>query len=440
MSEAALTWSVALAIAAGIWLPYYVRFRRRITVDAARKEEATALRIDRPIAQYPYVDPFRCAGCATCIEACPEGDVLGIVGGTAVIINGFRCIGIGECETACPVEAIEVGLGDLRSRDDVPLLDEHLQTNLPGVFVAGELGGLSLVSNAVREGRKVADYVAIEVSTEGPAAAGIHDLAIVGAGPAGLSAALAAKAAGLSYLVFERAKGLGGTVLNYPRRKMVLTQPVELPPWGRLANSAYEKEELLGLFENLVEESGLSIQFDASVRTIAAEGDLYRIETSKGTYSARRVLLALGRRGRPRTLGVPGEEHAKVTYKLIDADSYSACSILVVGGGDSAVEAAIALARSGTNRVALSYRKDRLVRVKQRNHELVERLISDGAIHPLFGTQVRKINSRTVELQSGDNVLKLENDYVLVCIGGVPPFRLLREIGVQFGGTEATCD
>lgn len=229
MPEALLLWSASLALVALIVFPYLLRFRRRVRLDRERKEEAAALGIDKPAAQFPYIDPAHCIGCGACVRACPEGDVLGIVGGTAVVVNGLRCVGHARCEAACPVGAITVGLGDLRSREDVPLLDESGQTTVPGVYVVGELGGLSLVRNAVFQGRKIAEQIAAAA----PAASadpGVLDLAVVGAGPAGLSAGLTASHAGLSYVVLEREPTLGGSLLHYPRRKMVLTQPVELPP------------------------------------------------------------------------------------------------------------------------------------------------------------------------------------------------------------------
>jgi NAD-dependent dihydropyrimidine dehydrogenase PreA subunit len=149
-----LVWGVSVAVVAAIVLPYVLSFRRRRHSDRSRKEEAVRLGVDRPQAQFPFVDPMRCIGCGACVDACPEGDVLGIVGGTATVVNGLRCVGHGRCEIACPVGAIEVGLGDLKSRKDIPVLDEWQQTSVPGVFVAGELGGLALVKNAIAQARR----------------------------------------------------------------------------------------------------------------------------------------------------------------------------------------------------------------------------------------------------------------------------------------------
>jgi len=440
MFEQTLIWSFAIALVLAIWLPFAWSHRRRVRADEERKAEATRLRIDRPAGQYPYIDPLRCVGCSACVDACPEGDVLGMVGGTAVIVNGLRCIGIAECEKACPVGAITVGLGDVRSRADMPLLDDDLQTNLPGVFIAGELGGLSLVSNAVRQGRAVIEHVRERIDRGITAKVdGVLDLAIVGAGPAGLSAGLAAQTNELDYVILERERTLGGTVLNYPRRKMVLTQPVRLPPWGVLSATSYQKEDLLAFFEQLVREADLCVRFGEAVEKLEARDAHYVLETGEATYRARHVLLALGRRGHPRKLGVPGEEQAKVVYRLIDADSYRDAKVLVVGGGDSAVEAAIALARDGSNEVTLSYRRERLVRVKRKNQEALDDLLARGRLRTLFSSEVEAIGSGVVSVSVlGGEVVDLPNDFVFVLIGGEPPFELLRRLGVRFGGESTT--
>lgn len=437
LSESTLLWSAALLLAALIVLPYLWRFRRRARRDRERKEEAVALGIDRPAAQYPYVNPLHCIGCGACVRACPEGDVLGIVGGTAVVVNGLRCVGHARCEEACPVGAITVGLGDLKSREDVPLLDETQETTVPGLYIVGELGGLSLVRNAVFQGRKITEHIAETLRSE-PAAEGALDaldVVIVGAGPAGLSAGLTAGTAGLSYAVLEREETLGGSLLHYPRRKMVLTQPVELPPWGALTREEYAKETLLELFEGMVRDHLLNVRFGEAVEDVQKQDGTFLIRSSKGTtLRARTVVLALGRRGTPRKLGIPGEELSKVMYRLIDAESYQGQKILVVGGGDSAAEAAIGLSRQSGNEVTLSYRREKLVRLKKKNQDALDCLLAEGKVRPLFSSQPTEIEPVRVRLKAGGETVDLENDYVFVFAGGVPPFDLLKRIGVRFGG------
>jgi len=431
-----IVWGVTIGIVAIIVVPYVLRFRRRLAHDRARKAEAARLGIDRPAAQFPYIDSLACVGCGACVEACPEGDVLGVVSGTAVVINGLRCVGHGHCEEACPVGAIEVGLGDLKSRADVPLLTEDLGTTVEGVLVAGELGGLSLVRNAVSQGRRAVEGVERLLAREGgPAEPGVADLAIIGAGPAGLSAALTAADRGLSYAVFEREPTLGGSLLHYPRRKMVLTQQVEIPPWGRLDREEYPKEQLLELFEGMVSAHRLQVRFGEPVEGLERVGRHFRLRSPGGEFDARCVVLAQGRRGLPRKLGVPGEDLPKVMYRLLDAAAYHDRKILVVGGGDSAVEAAIGLARESSNRVTLSYRREKLVRIKKKNQDAIDKALASGKVEGLFGSQVVEIAERNVRLRLADQSTRaVENDYVFVFAGGVPPFDLLQKIGARFGG------
>lgn len=435
-SEATLIWVVGAAVVLAVFVPYLVRFAARNRRDLERKREAELLGIDRPIAQFPYVDPNICVGCGACVKACPEGDVLGLVGGTSVVINGLRCVGHARCEEACPVGAIEVGLGDLKSRRDVPLLDDQMQTNLPRVYVAGELGGIALVRNATLQGRQAVEVVAGRVSARGSDPKSL-DLLIVGAGPAGLSASLMAKTMGLRYMTIEKEDSLGGSILHYPRRKMVLTQPVDLSPWGALTREEYTKEDLLDLFWRMVGENGLSVNFGESLEEIERENGHYLVRSKLEEYRSRHILLAIGRRGSPRKLGVTGEELAKVMYRLVDAESYKGKRILVVGGGDSAVEAAIGLAHQEGNQVSLSYRKERLFRIKKKNQDKIEALFENGGVSPLLSSNLVEVREDSVLLDVGeDEPVELENDFVFIFAGGVPPFKFLQGMGVRFGGDD----
>ena len=433
--ESVLIWITMLALAGTCVLVYTRRFRHQRVADADRLRQNRELGMDRPVGQYPLIDAGQCIGCGTCVSACPEHDVLGIVMGRAVVINGARCIGHGKCAEACPVGAIRIGLGDITKRDDIPLLTAKGETTVPGVWIAGELSGYALINNAVAQGRSVMEAIA---AARGPRLEGpsnLLDVVIVGAGPAGLCAGLVAAEKGLTSVILDQ-QGAGGTILQYPRRKLVMVQPVEIPRIGRLPKHEYIKEELLEIWEQLHRDSGLDIRIGPRVTGVKGKRGDFTVETTAGSWRARHVLLALGRRGSPRRLNVPGEDLAKVAYKLIDAEAYKGRRVLVVGGGDSAVEAAMGLAHQPGCEVTLSYRKPELMRIKQRNAERFAELVEAGRLDFRGNTNVKAIQAERVVLEGPTGPVVLPNDEVFILAGGVPPFGLLRDIGVAFGGDQ----
>jgi thioredoxin reductase/Pyruvate/2-oxoacid:ferredoxin oxidoreductase delta subunit len=417
-----------------VWL-HVRRFRRR---EAVAHSAAARARVsgERPRAQHPRIDVTHCIGCGACADACPEGSVLAVVAGKAALVQPERCIGHGLCADACPVGAIEIVTAPPSVRADTPLLSPELETNIPGVFVAGELGGLSLIKNAVRQGRECVDTIARRRQARGPLSSQVADVCIVGAGPAGLAAALRAHELRLSYVLLEQGD-LGGAVAKYPRQKLVLTSPFELPLYGKFKKLHITKEELLGLWQRVVRETGLAIRTGARVEHVQRDLDGgFTVATTRGAFRSRAVVLAVGRRGTPRTLGVPGEDLPKVLYDLIDAASYRGKRILVVGGGDSAVEAALGLAHQSGNRVTLSYRRDAFVRLKQRNETKIAEAMRRHTVSVVFNSQPVAVRAASVVLDVAGTQRELPNDLVWALLGGTPPTAFLERIGVQVGAGE----
>jgi len=429
--ESQVIWFITFALIILIIIPYYIKFRRQQKKDEQRKREAVELGIDKPRAQFPFIDQANCIGCGSCVLACPEGDVLGVVFGKATVINGMRCVGHGLCEPACPVGAIEVGLGDIKTREDIPHVDEYYESNVPGIFIVGELGGISLIRNAVEHGTKA--ITKIVGKPERSSDPDVKDVLIIGAGPAGLTAALTAIQHNLNYLVLDQQEP-GGTILQYPRQKLVMTQPVEIPLYGKLKKPEYSKENLLEMWNQLINKYSIQIRTGTQVEKVIRHNGEFHVFSTNGKFRSKYVVLAMGRRGTPRKLGVPGEELPKVAYQLIDAQSYSHQNILVVGGGDSAVEAAVGLARQKGNKVTISYRKPIFFRIKKKNEKNLNELLKQKKIKAFFESNVLEIDEKSVQLQTKEQILEIPNDYVFVFAGGIPPFKMLQDMGISFGG------
>lgn len=434
---------VALALAfAAAWQRRADLQRQRLALHeraamAARTGEAAPL-------QVPRIDLAKCLGCGTCVRECPEEGVLALVHGQAAVVNAAGCVGHARCVSECPAGAVTLSRGDLSQRRDVPALDGELQAiGRDGLFLVGEVTAHSLIRTAVAHGARVAATIARRVRGAGePAQAGVDDAVIVGAGPGGFAAALGCRQHGLRCTLIDQEQALGGAVARYPRHKLVLTDVVDLPLHGRLAQREYQKEELMALWEQLAARhrvpfrGGVRCERIERLEPPAKDGARFVVHTDQGPLRTRTVVLAVGRRGTPRRLGVPGEQLPHVTYSLLDAAAHRGRQCVVVGGGDSAVEAAIGLAEQPDTRVTIVYRQDAFFRIRSKNRQRLEQRLADGRIEALLATDVTAIDRQHVEVtQRGDGggvALQLRADDVFVLIGGEPPFAWLEQNGVSF--------
>jgi thioredoxin reductase (NADPH) len=408
---------------------YVTRQRRIHKRSRLVQEEMVSAGLTEPASLHPTIDASRCLGCGACVTACPEQphhEVLGLIDGKAVLVGPADCIGHGACKTACPFDAITLVLGTERRGIDIPVLKPNFESNVPGIYVAGELGGMGLIKNALTQGQQALESIS-RARLKHP---GALDVLIVGAGPAGLAASLAAKKLGLTYQTVEQ-DSLGGAVFQYPRGKLVMTAPVDLPLVGKVHFRHTSKEELLKFWTRTCESNGLQIRYKERVESIERKDGAFHVRTTAGQYVASTVLLAIGRRGTPRKLGVRGEELPKVVYRLIDPEQYRGQKVVVVGGGDSALEAAASIAELGDTSVTLSYRGEAFQRAKQRNRQRVEAAKADDRLKVLLNSQVDEIRPEEVVLKLSGQKLEVSNDAIIVSAGGILPNDFLRSIGIE---------
>lgn len=426
--EKILIYSFALILAVVLVFMYIRKKNKASRIVEEKIKKAKEAGMYEPVSLHPYIDETRCIQTGACITACHEHDILGIRNGKATIINASRCVGHGACFHACPTEAISLRIGTEKRGVELPHINTNFETNVSGIFIAGELGGMGLIKNATIQGRQAAENIAKSIKKDHYAT---YDLIIIGAGPAGIAASLSAKKLGLKFLVLEQ-DTLGGTVFTFPRKKIVMTSPMDLPLVGKVKLYETSKAELLELWQTALKKHNIQITENSKVDSILSENGIFKVFTLKGeNYTSASVLLAIGRRGTPRKLNVPGEMTEKVAYRLLEPEEISGKDILVVGGGDSAIETALLLADQ--NRVTISYRSEVFNRIKPKNSTAISEAAEEGRLEVRMNSNLLFIEEGSITLSQGKDAeqVKLKNDLVYIFAGGELPTQFLEKAGIK---------
>ncbi|MAT57823.1 MAG: 4Fe-4S ferredoxin [Ignavibacteriae bacterium] len=411
----------------GLWVViYYLRNSKKKSKSVEEKiEKAKEFGFYEPVSLSPKINYDICIGSGACVAACPEKDILGLVNGRAATINASRCVGHGACFHACPVQAITLVIGTEKRGVDLPHVKPTYETNVPGIYIAGELGGMGLIKNAAEQGKQAVNNIYKSLSDKKN---NDYDLVIIGAGPAGISASLTAKKLGLKFITIDQ-DSLGGTVFTFPRSKVVMTKPMELDLYGKLKLVETSKSELISIWNEVLSKNNISINENEKVIDIKKDNYGFNVVTSKSKYNASKVILAIGRRGSPRKLNVPGEGKEKVFYRLLEPELLKEKNVLIVGGGDSAVESALLL--SEENNVTISYRNNSFSRLKPKNHEKILEAIDSNKLKVIYESNVIEICDNEVKLRVNENEIVIANDLVYIFAGGELPNTFLEKIGID---------
>jgi thioredoxin reductase len=421
---------------------------------------------DGPDYPHPVIVTERCIGCHACVDACPH-DVLAIVDNVAVPVARDQCAEDTSCQVECPVNpkaCIVVNTTKIIKPRPVPVRNEKFMTNVPGCYIIGDVSGTPLIKNAANEGADVVKYIAEEMRTALPEPKAEYDVAIIGIGPAGLSAAVLARQHNLRYVGIEQDKVLA-TIDAYPKNKYVFFKPETMESRGgiEVAGAGQQREDILASWVGTMMKTGVTVNESESCKAIkrAEDGDYFTVRTERGlqrepiTYTARRVIIAIGNRGTPMKLGVEGEEmkitrnghmEDKVMYKLTNPEEFRRRKVTIVGGGNSAVEAAVDLVarRDGDqitfrpteeiNDVTLVVRSDFKNDLKFGNKLQVYHCIDEGKIKVYFGAAIKEISDTEVVLmdtRTKEEKAKIPNDYIFALIGGDRPTKFLQSIGIS---------
>lgn len=426
--ENLLTAIIVIIFIGIVLFAYYKKHKTESTINKLKIDKAKEFGFHEPVSLHPVINEDICIGSGACVSACPEKDILGIVSGSGKLINASHCVGHGACFHACPVQAITLVMGTEKRGVELPHVSEDYETNIKGIYIAGELGGMGLIKNAVEQGTKAMGNIIRSLPKNSNSK---YDIIIVGAGPAGISASLTAAKNNKKFLTLEQ-DSLGGTVFTFPRQKIVMTSPVDLPLHGKVKLHETSKSELLELWEKVLKKNSISINENEKVLEIIRYEDYFEVVTSQEKYTTSKILLSIGRRGSPRKLGIPGENTEKVAFRLLEPELIKNKKIMVVGGGDSAIESALLLAEDGTNQVTLSYRSDTFKRVKPANFNKIHEAQQQNRINIIFESNLLDIGKTEVKLQlKNGSTIPMQNDHVFIFAGGELPNKFLEKIGIK---------
>ena len=457
---------------------------------------------------HPVINVATCIGCHACVDACPH-DVLAIVNGKAALVAVEQCMEDTSCQVECPTvpkSCVVVNSVKKIPERKVPKRDGRFMTNVPGIYLVGDVSGVPLIKNAINEGGAVIDYVVEDIKQMGKNGKADYDVAIVGIGPGGLSAAALAAQRGLKYVAIEQDEVVATIQQTYQAGKYIYFNPVDQPVKGgiKLDGAGAIKEQMIGSWMESVRSNGVVINEFESCKDVKRDGDVFIVVTDQDKtkqrveYRSRRVILAIGNRGTPMRLNVSGEdlkmivtptemilpqfcnkcgakrtadykfcqqcgfqyipkpprpyEDERVKYKLSDPNQYSGKHIVVVGAGNSAIEAAIDLAayrsEEGTelvgwrdNAVSLVIRSNFKSDLKLGNKMMIYECMDEGRVRAFFGQTVKEITANEVTLmnarerdpKTARETARIKNDYVFALIGGEKPTKFLESIGIKIG-------
>ncbi len=426
--EQIVIYSLAILLCLVVVLIYLRKQKKASKKVEAKIARAKEEGLYEPVSLHPVIDENSCIRTGACVAACPEKDIIGIKDGKATTINASKCIGHGACFHACPTQAITLVIGTEKRGVELPHINQNFETNVNGIYIAGELGGMGLIKNAVEQGKQAVENIAKTLRKSHQAT---YDLVIIGAGPAGISASLTAKKHNINFLTLEQ-DTLGGTVFTFPRQKIVMTSAMDLPLYGKVKLFETSKSALLDLWNAALQKNEITIRENTKVESITPESGFFNIEVLSGEIiTSKTVLLTIGRRGTPRKLGVEGEIQEKVAYRLLEPENISGKDIMVIGGGDSAIESALLLADQ--NNVTLSYRNEIFNRIKPKNNEKIKDAIATGLVKVLFNTNPVQITKDSVILTTNKmgEELNVKNDLVYIFAGGELPIQFLQKAGIH---------